>query len=659
MPYQYSEVPPSKTTRLRSDSLESKSSTSSTDSAHDAAPGAPLLASRLAEQPVYKKNPQAYTDHIPMKEMGGDVRNKSSDDLDRAQSETTDQTQTGHGDAIWETRDTYGPPGLRGLFSSPYVAACAAFSALGGLLFGYDQGVVSVILVMPQFLSRFDRIADAYPNSGFWKGLLTAMIELGAFIGAFNQGWIADKISRKYSIVVAVVIFTIGSVLQTGSTNYGMLTVARFIGGVGIGMLSMVAPLYISEISPPEIRGALLVLEEFSIVLGIVIAYWITYGTQYIPSEWSWRLPFLLQLVPGFVLGFGIVLLPFSPRWLVSKGRDDEALHSLSRLRRVSSADPRAQAEWWDIKAEVRLQSVVQRKKHPTLFTATGDLLPGLSHSLQLEAHSWMDLFRTNCWRRTTAGTGIMFFQQMVGINALIYYAPSLFKSLGQDHKSQLLLAGILNVTQLVGVSTSIWTMDRLGRKPLLLYGALLMFISHLAIAIIVGLFSSSWSTHSTQGWLGSAFLFLYMLSFGATWGPVPWAYPAEIFPSSLRAKGVALATCTNWMMNFVVGLITPPLIQRTGFGTYVFFAVWCLVAVGWTAGFIQETRGRRLEEMDAVFGDRGGEADRVLREGVVREMRGERETMEGVGDGGGGVRERVARHGGFGGGGHVVGEED
>jgi MFS family permease len=144
--------------------------------------------------------------------------------------------------------------------------------------------VVSVILVMPQFLDRFPEVAH---GGGFYKGLMTAMIELGALIGALNQGWIADKLSRKYSIVLAAIIFIIGGVLQTAAVNYTMLTFARFFGGLGVGMLSMVAPLYISEISPPEIRGTLLVLEELSIVTGIVIAFWTTYGTLNISSEWS------------------------------------------------------------------------------------------------------------------------------------------------------------------------------------------------------------------------------------------------------------------------------------------------------------------------------------------------------------------------------------
>ncbi len=217
-----------------------------------------------------------------------------------------------HSEAVWNHRDTYGPPGFQGVFMNSYAALCALFCSIGGMIFGYDQGVVSVVLVMPQFLSRFTQVSETSASAGFDKGLLTAMIEFGALIGAFNQGWIADKISRKYSIVVAVIVFTVGSVLQTASVDYAMLVIARLIGGIGIGMLSMVAPLYISEVSPPEIRGALLVLEELSIVTGIVIAYWITYGTRYMTGEWAWRLPFLLQLVPGLILGAGVFFLPFS-----------------------------------------------------------------------------------------------------------------------------------------------------------------------------------------------------------------------------------------------------------------------------------------------------------------------------------------------------------
>ena len=321
--------------------------------------------------------------------------------------ETSIQGFTHHAEAVFGTRETYGPPGVRGLFSNSYVLLCAACSTLGGLMFGYDQGVVSVILVMPQFLERFERVSETASGAGFWKGLLTAMIELGALIGAFNQGWIADKISRKYSIIVAVIIFTIGSILQTAAMDYAMLTVARFIGGIGIGMLSMVAPLYISEISPPEIRGTLLVLEELCIVAGIVIAFWITYGTRFMAGEWSWRLPFLLQMIPGFVLLGGVFLLPFSPRWLVGKGRNDEALTNLAKLRQLPPTDRRVRQEHIDILAEVAFHKEVSVERHPDLQDDSQ------KSGFLLEMVSWADCFKRGCWRRTHVGMGLMFFQQV------------------------------------------------------------------------------------------------------------------------------------------------------------------------------------------------------------------------------------------------------
>lgn len=170
--------------------------------------------------------------------------------------------------------EPYVKPGIFGMFQSKYVVAGSFIVRLGGFLFGYDQDVISIILVTDQFVQVFPRIADDAPAGGFWKGFMTALLQLGAVIGAFNQGWIAEKISRKYSIVLASIIFMIGSVLQTAAHDYTLLVIGRFIGGIGVGMLSMVVPMYIAEVAPPEIRGTLLVLEEFSIVFGIIVSYW-------------------------------------------------------------------------------------------------------------------------------------------------------------------------------------------------------------------------------------------------------------------------------------------------------------------------------------------------------------------------------------------------
>ncbi|KAM5343408.1 hypothetical protein ACJ41O_011945 [Fusarium nematophilum] len=515
----------------------------------------------------------------------------------------------------WGEREPYGKAGFGGIFGNKYVTMCAAFATMGGALFGYDQGVISVTLVMDQFIEQFPEVGEDASGAGFKKGFMTAMIELGAFLGAMNQGWIADKYSRKWSILVAVVIFLIGSALQTGAMDYGMLVGGRFVGGVGVGMLAMVAPLYISEIAPPEIRGTLLVLQELSIVTAIVIAFYTTYGTRHIQSHWSWRLPFLIQIIPALFLGAGVPFLPYSPRWLVSKGRDDEALKVLCKLRDLPADDPRILREWFEIRSEDIYRKEISLERHPKLHNGSR------WNRVKLQIVGYLDCFRPGAWKRTHVGIGLMFFQQFVGINALIYYSPTLFKTMGLNYQMQLDMSGVLNICQVVACFWSLWGMDRFGRRRLLLGGGVCMIVSHFIISVLVGKYQNSWESHKTEGWVSVAFLFFFMLTFGATWGPIPWAMPAEIFPSSLRAKGMAYATMSNWFNNFIIGLITPPLIQNTGFGTYVFFCVFCIGALVWVWFVVPETNGKTLEEMDEVFNDNTGEEERARRARIESEL--------------------------------------
>jgi len=245
------------------------------------------------------------------------------------------------------------------------------------------------------------------------KGLLTSSLELGAFCGSLTCSSLADRFSRKRTILLGCIIFLLGGFLQAISTRLWTLFVGRAAGGWGVGMLSCLAPLYMSEISPKEIRGNLLALEQFSIVSGVVIGFWyspqnrvncrIDYGTRTIDSDWSFRIPLFLQLVPAFLLAVGTSLLPYSPRWLASKGRDSETLSVLAKLRQRPKSDSSVQQEWREIKVEVAL--------------------------LKDTSTSWMEMFHGRVRRRTTIGLGIMFFQQFSGINALLYYAYIRFMS--------------------------------------------------------------------------------------------------------------------------------------------------------------------------------------------------------------------------------------
>lgn len=304
---------------------------------------------------------------------------------------------------------SYGKSGIPGLVGSPYVALASFLASLGGFSFGYDQGVISIINVMPQFLHAFPRMdSDVSSSAAFWKGLNTAVLELGCVIGCIFMPWLCDRISRKWAITVVVCFFCVGAIIQTAAINYPMLAFGRFFGGLGVGTLALGAPLYISEVAPPNLRGTLLVLESISIVSGVVISFWITYGTRELEGEIAFRLPFGLQLTSAVILGTMIHLFPYSPRWLAMRGRNQEALGALAKLRRLPTTDERVQIEWKGIMAETEFQHIVQEKAHPG------------KKGIKLEVYLWADLFKKKTWRRTVVAVGVAFFQQFSGINACV-----------------------------------------------------------------------------------------------------------------------------------------------------------------------------------------------------------------------------------------------
>lgn len=374
-----------------------------------------------------------------------------------------------------------------------------------------DQGVISIILVMEQFHKYFPETAPGHHGYGFNVGFMTGMLELGAFIGCLFLPYLADRISRKWSLTVATGFFCVGAIIQTAANNYAALVAGRTIGGVGVGTLAMGAPLYISEIAPPNLRGSLLVLEAISIVIGAIIAYWITYGTREIAGEWAFRLPFLLQMVPALLVGGGIHFFPYSPRWLAMRGRDDDSLQSLSKLRRVPPNDDRVQAEWKGILSEVRFQEEILRLEHPT------------DNRFKAELAQWVDLFRPKYLKRTAIALGIPFFQQFSGINAFVYYAPTFFAALGQSSEMALILSGMVNICQLVAGIPTFLFLDQFGRRKLAIGGGIAMAIPHLIMAGVVAKFQGKWDDNQAMGWFGVALIcefpviFLISLEFSLT----------------------------------------------------------------------------------------------------------------------------------------------
>jgi hypothetical protein len=249
-----------------------------------------------------------------------------------------------------------------------------------------------------------------------------------------------------------------------------------------------------------------------------------------------------LKVIPGLVLGIGGIILPFSPRWLATRFENQQALYFLGQLRQLSPDNCKVQNEWMEIRVEAVYQREIGEARH--------SWFQELSHinSIKLELAWWLDCFRSGYWKRTHISIGMMFFQQFAGINVIAFNIPVLMSALGTNNDVQLAMSGILGGVHLLGALSCLWTIESVGRRRLLSYGSSLMLV---CLAIIAGLksqFSHNWTSHRDAGWICVGLSFLCMLAFGATWSPVSWALPSEIFPSTLRAKGGALSACSYWL---------------------------------------------------------------------------------------------------------------
>ncbi|KAI9322240.1 general substrate transporter [Dichotomocladium elegans] len=462
------------------------------------------------------------------------------------------------------------------------------FAAIGGLCFGYDTGVLGSILTMKHFKQTMKGRLFLTPLE---QGTLTGLLLAGCFVGALFAGQAAEIFSRKRTIMIGCAVFVLGAALQTGTNGYAMMVTGRAIAGVGIGTLSMVVPLYQSELAPKDIRGRLISLQQLMITVGIMLAFWVDVGTEKYDSDAQWRVPLGIQMFPAVVLGIGCIFLPYSPRWLMAKGREEEALDVLAMLH--GNGDRSA----------------------PLVVSEYNEIREQIDQDRRIANIDYTEIFSQRNRRRLALGVLIQVFQQFTGINSIMYYAPTIFQQAGiQNTSATLIASGVNGVLNMLATIPAILYLDKLGRRMTLMTGAWLMGTAILLCGIVMAACGEVYFDESQQkksidmsgntaaSYFCIVMIYFFVAGFAYSWGPVGWVYPAEIFPLNVRAKGTSLATAANWLMNFVISEICPIMLANITWGTYIFFGCCCMVMSLLVFLFYPETKGKSLEEMDAVF---------------------------------------------------------
>jgi SP family galactose:H+ symporter-like MFS transporter len=429
-------------------------------------------------------------------------------------------------------------------------------AALGGLLFGYDTGVISGALLF---------IRTEFALSPTMQGVVAGIALVGAAVGAAFAGSLSDRFGRRLVLVVTGLVFVIGAIIAALAPGTPVLLAGRVIVGVGIGFASMLTPLYLAEMAPARNRGALVSLNQLAITCGILVSYVIGY---LFAQEGQWRWMLALGALPGAILAAGMLVLPETPRWLAGHGHMAEAEAVLRRLHGGTS----------DIEAEL------------------SELRTDLRREGRLAG--WRELLNPVVRAPLIIGVGLAIFQQITGINTVIYFAPVIFQAAGISSASSAILAtagvGVVNVAMTV---VAIRLIDSVGRRALLLTGLLGMAVC----LMLLGLGFAIGSSSASLGWVTALSLAAYVGFFAIGLGPVFWLLIAEIFPLYVRGRGMGVATIANWGSNLLVTVSFLELIVVLGrSGTFFLYAILTVVAYVFTWSQVKETKGRSLEEIEA-----------------------------------------------------------
>ncbi|KAF2498548.1 sugar transporter [Lophium mytilinum] len=452
------------------------------------------------------------------------------------------------------------------------VVLIGCYISLSGLLYGLDTGSIGPITSMTQFT------ASIGPLTPIHQGLYVSSFLLSAALSSLASGHVADKISRKYGILTGAFLTLAGTVFSAASPNLAALICARLLTGVGAGQAISVTTVYLVEIARPEVRGTLACLIQSYIVSGVALGYFISYGTRGIAGSLAWRAPFIIQAVVAACLCAGAGFMPFSPRWLVRSGRSEEAKRVLLRLREPLEAE----------------QELVEIRE-------------GIDAERQRPDAGWSEMFARRYVGRTALGCFLMAFQQLTGIDAILYYAPIVFQQAGfTAERASFLASGVSGIIMvLCTVPAQIWV-DKWSRRKTLGIGGM----ACAGCFIVIGSLYAKYGSVQDGGvvlsskpaqWTVIVLIYVFSANFSWSWAVVGKIYACEIIPTRLRAKVCAVEQLTNWLVNFTIALTAPLFLRSSPSGPYFLFGFSTLLAAT-VCFFMPETAMKSLEQIEGLF---------------------------------------------------------
>ncbi|CAO3689719.1 unnamed protein product [Umbelopsis vinacea] len=478
--------------------------------------------------------------------------------------------------------------------------AMCVFASFGGMFFGYDSGYIGGVQGMKYFINMIEGPGQPALSSSH-SSLIVSILSAGTFIGAIIAGDISDAFGRRTTIILGCIVFIIGVILQVASAGLGLLVAGRLVAGFGVGFVSAIIILYMSEIAPKKIRGAIVSGYQFCVTIGLMLAACVTYATEDFTDSSSYRIPIGLQLLFAIILGTGLFFLPESPRYFVKKGKIEEARLALGRVRGQPPTSDYIESELSEIIANAEYERRV---------------IPDTGYF-----GSWAHCFSGSLFkassnvRKTILGTSLQMMQQWTGVNFVFYYSTPFLQSTGAI-SNVFLMSLIFTLVNVLSTPISFWLVERFGRRPMLIYGAVGMFICEFIVAII-GVTVGFNQTHldaagnTVANNLSAvnaqvAFIAIYIFFFATTWGPGAWVLIGEIFPLPIRSRGVALSTASNWLWNCIISVITPYLVgtNEANLRSSVFF-LWgglCFCCFVYAYFLVPETKGLTLEQVDRML---------------------------------------------------------